>query len=359
MKKQQYDYTIELSVNNNKFNSSLPPGYLQLVDELSPEEALLRFTKCPIPPDRIDLKYLENKTTETYIKQQIKVVQLKHQQNSHLFKELNLDDLLIIGAFTLESSIYKLLNGWGNTKNRSVNEMIHVSPYLRLLLESLRRLPPRFHYEGFGVRVLSTNVPILKLAFDNYKEHFARGKEVNFHSVSSWGKDENLLKEFMENPQSPEVIILKCDNIMGYLIEEISMMPQEGEIIVEGPSFFRVLKQPIKVYNSIIVEIEYDFEKSEIMSYLPDPNKGKDPKDQEINRLKQEIQRLKQENIQIGERFEKEIERLKTEIGQKEQEKKQIEGSFEQEKKQIEIKLRFQIEERFEKEIERLKKKLK
>jgi len=120
---------------------------------------------------------------------------------------------------------------------------------------------------------------------------------------------------------------------MGYLIEEISMMPQEGEIIVEGPSFFRVLKQPIKVYNSIIVEIEYDFEKSEIMSYLPDPNKGKDPKDQEINRLKQEIQRLKQENIQIGERFEKEIERLKTEIGQKEQEKKQIEGSFEQEKK--------------------------
>jgi len=168
--------------------SALIPGFLKFVDDVSPEKALLTFVVCPPPSNRPDLLKWSQGTDQAYIRQQIELV------NDHLIhsstKPENIDDeaLMIIGAFTLESSIYKLLNGWCNLSNRTINDLESVSPFLKLLLESLRRLPDNFRYKGFGVRILDASIPVLNTAWNDYKNHFAKGKFVNFYSVSSWGK---------------------------------------------------------------------------------------------------------------------------------------------------------------------------
>jgi len=77
------------------------------------------------------------------------------------------------------------------------------------------------------------------------------------------------------------IIILKCENISGYFIDNISMIPRmgnknEGEVIVEGPSFFIVKSEPIQVNNLVIVEIEYSQMISQVRAYLPIKNIQKD-----------------------------------------------------------------------------------
>jgi len=184
-------------------------------------------------------------------------------------EDISDDDLLAICAFTLESSIYKLMNAWGNMSKRSAEDMKYVAPYFKFLLEALRRLPQKYRYKGYGVRVLNATIPVMKAAWDNYRQHFAKGKSVNFHSMCSFGRDENLLQDFIDTGINNPVIILKCENVEGYLIEDISMVRNEGEVLVEGPSFFIVKRVPIKINNYVIVDIEFDERKSQIMSYLP------------------------------------------------------------------------------------------
>jgi len=254
--------------------ASLIPGFLNFVDDLSPEKALLKFIGCPHPPNRPDLIKWSQETDNSYIRQQINLVEnylIKSQD-----KPENIDDdaLMIIGLFTLESSIYKLLNGWCNLSNRSTNDLEPVSPYLKLLLQSLRRLPDKYRYKGIGVRVLDASIPVLKIAFDDYENHFAIGKTINFYSVSSWGKHEKLLSSFIQKGTTNPTIVLKCDRIIGYLIEELSMMPRlgysnEGEVIVEGPSYFTVIKRPLQINNYIIVELEQNYEKSKHYPIYP------------------------------------------------------------------------------------------
>jgi hypothetical protein len=113
---------------------------------------------------------------------------------------------LAIGAFTLESSIRKLLNAWVNMPNRNVEDMKYVGPYLKFLLEALRRLPESYHYQGFGARILDTNIPVMREAWDNYKENFAEGKPVNFDSLCSFGTDEKLLDDFITRELNLPVI---------------------------------------------------------------------------------------------------------------------------------------------------------
>jgi len=204
------------------------------------------------------------------------------------------DDLLAIGAFTLESSIYKLLNAWGNMSNRNVEDMKCVAPYLKFLIDALRRLPECYRYRGFGVRVLDASIPVMKIGWDNYKEHFAKGKPVNFHSVCSFGRDEKLLDDFINRGINHPVIVLKCDNISGYLIENISMMPRlgnknEGEVIVEGPSFFIVKSEPIKVHNFVIVDIEFNERISKVRAYLPNKRGEKERLIEQEKKRKGEI----------------------------------------------------------------------
>jgi len=86
------------------------------------------------------------------------------------------------------------------------------------------------------------------------------------------------LSSFIERGANNPTIVLKCENIVGYLIEEISMMPRlgysnEGEVIIEGPSYFTVIQEPLKINNYIIVELEQNYEKSKKFSYLPIPKK--------------------------------------------------------------------------------------
>jgi hypothetical protein len=52
------------------------------------------------------------------------------------------------------------------------------------------------------------------------------------------------------------------------------MMPRlgyknEGEVIVEGPSFFIVKSEPIKIKNFVIVEITFNEKLSQERTYLP------------------------------------------------------------------------------------------
>jgi len=182
--------------------------------------------------------------------------------------------LMAIGCYTLEASFYKLLNSWCNVQNRSVDDLKYVTPYLKVLIESLRKLPAGYRYSGYGIRILDASVhPMLKTAFDNYKSHFAVGKVVNFYSICSFGYDENLLDSFINKGVSKPTIVLKCEKIVGYKIENLSMMykmnnSNEGEVLVECPSFFKVIKEPLKIKNHIIVEIEYILEKSADFSYL-------------------------------------------------------------------------------------------
>jgi len=179
------------------------PGFLKSVDDLSPEKALLKFIGCPHPPNRPDLIKWSQATDNSYIRQQITLVENFLIKSPD--KPENIDDtLMVIGAFTLESSIYKLLNGWCNLSNRTTNDLESVSPYLKLLLQSLRRLPDKYRYKGIGIRVLDASIPVLKTAFDDYENHFAIGKLVNFYSVSSWGKHEKLLTQQLSTESSDE-----------------------------------------------------------------------------------------------------------------------------------------------------------
>jgi len=155
-----------------------------------------------------------------------------------------------------------------------IEDMRPVAPYWKYMSEALRRLPARYKYQGFGVRVLNAEHGYMRAAWEDFKNHFAKGRTVNFHSVCSFGRDENLLQDFINQGSKYPVIVLKCENIVGYLIEEFSMISRmrdinEGEVLMEAPSFFKVKSQPIKIQNFVIVEVEYDLKTSQIMAYLP------------------------------------------------------------------------------------------
>jgi len=184
---------------------------------------------------------------------------------------------------------------------------------------------------GFGVRVLdASQVAGLKVAWENYKEHFAKGKQVNFHSVCSFGKDENLLQDFIDRGSMSPVIVLKCENVNGYLIEDISMMPRlgnknEGELLVECPSYFTVINQPIKLNNFVIVQIEHNIKKSQLMAYLPLTTNDKKFTEEKLEKERLEKERLEKVRLE-KERLEKVIsekERLDKERLEKERSEKE------------------------------------
>jgi len=288
-------------------NLTLPAGFLENIPSQPIESCLLQFVGCPIPDYRPDLKNLN--LTEDYILQQIDLVKALLLEADDRPQGVSDDDLLAIGAFTLESSIYKLLNAWGNMSNRNVEDMKYVAPYLKFLIDALRRLPECYRYRGFGVRVLDASIPVMKMGWDNYKEHFAKGKSVNFHSVCSFGRDEKLLDDFINRGINHPVIVLRCENISGYLIENISMMPRlnnknEGEVIVEGPSFFIVKIEPIKVHNFVIVDIEWNERISQVRAYLPNKRGEKE-------RLIEQEKREKEKNRKRTRTKRKRTERKK------------------------------------------------
>lgn len=100
-----------------------------------------------VPPDRPDLQHF-SRVDEIYLQRRIDSVEEYLIKSPTCPMDVDKEHLLAIGAFTLESSIYQLLNGWGNTQGRSTPDMDHVAPYFRSLTTSLRGLPPRFHYKG-------------------------------------------------------------------------------------------------------------------------------------------------------------------------------------------------------------------
>jgi len=94
--------------------------------------------------------------------------------------------------------------------------------------------------------------------------------------VCSFGRDEKLLQSWIDLGESKPIIVLKCDKLIGYKIENISMMKRlsntnEGEVLVEGPAFFKVKSEPLKLKNYVIVDIEYMAEESKDKTYLPFP----------------------------------------------------------------------------------------
>lgn len=108
-------------------------------------------------------------------------------------------------------------------------------------------------------------------AYSEFKDHFAVGKPVNFYSMGSWSRDESMIDNFLA--LSSPLIVLKCNNLKAYKIENISMIKRlfgenEGEVLVEPPSYFKVISTPIKIKNHIIIDITYDEELSKKMSYL-------------------------------------------------------------------------------------------
>jgi len=248
-------------------NITLPPDFLSLIDSKPIEECLLHLVGCP--EYRPDLIETAKNTTEQYILHQIEIIKTLLIDSEDRPEGISDDDLLAISAYTLESSIYKLVNAWGN-----MGDMKYVAPYLKFLLEALRRLPESYRYQGFGVRILDTTTHMNQVAWDNYKEHFAKGKPVNFHSVCSFGRDEKLLNNFIKKGIDHPVIVLKCENISGYLIENISMMPRlgnknDGEVLVEGPAFFNVKSEPIQIQNFVFVDITFNEKISHLRAYLP------------------------------------------------------------------------------------------
>jgi len=179
-------------------NITLSPHFLSLIDSKPIEECLLQLVGCPVPEYRPDLIETAKNTTEQYILHQIEVIKTLLIDSDDRPQGISDDDLLAISAYTLESSIYKLVNAWGNMPSRNMDDMKFVAPYLKFLLEALRRLPESYRYQGFGVRILDTTTHMMQVAWDNYKEHFAKGKPVNFHSVCSFGRDEKLLNNFIK-----------------------------------------------------------------------------------------------------------------------------------------------------------------
>lgn len=253
--------------------SSLPAGWLMTVPKLTALDSIMNFVHVSCPPNRLDLQHWIEATTPEYLQQQLQIIDYYLLQSPSCPLDVDRDSLLLISSFTLESSIYKLLNAWTNRSQRTTEELKFCSPYLRNIIVALRSLPPKYHYEGFAVRVLNAAIPGLKEAYDDYKNHFAIGKEVNFHSVCSFSVDENLVTSFYQIEGC--FILLSCENVKGYIIDEISIMPRlpdgktEGEILVEGPSFFRIVGAPLKVHNTIVISIQYDEKRSNMSAYLP------------------------------------------------------------------------------------------
>jgi len=84
--------------------------------------------------------------------------------------------------------------------------------------------------------------------------------------MSSWGTDPNALPAFYENYD--KIIVLTCRTLKGYFIRDLSMHRDENEILVEGPSFFKVIGCPRKEGKFIHVNVLYLSEESRNRSYL-------------------------------------------------------------------------------------------
>jgi len=103
----------------------------------------------------------------------------------------------------------------------------------------------------------------------------------------------------------------------------------EGEVIVEGPSFFIVKGEPIKVHNFIIVDIQYNEKKSHIMSYLPKPRLPT------TSELIPQTEQNKDEHVV----FEREIRETLEKIEKEKREKEELERleKIEKEKREKEV----------------------
>jgi len=175
---------------------------------------------------------------------------------------------------------------------------------LKVLIKSLRNLQEKYHYVGEGVRVLNVRAdPRLSKAFDNYKVDFARDKQMNHCSVSSWSRDIRNVLHLIERGRYRATTVLYCKNIHGYSIKNISLNKimgnkDEKEILVEGPSFFKVVNDPIKI-DDLLVFVHMDFDYKTYMSktYLKFTQSWIKKETEILNRT-ETISRVQKEEIQ-------------------------------------------------------------
>ena len=179
------------------------------------------------------------------------------------------DAAVIIAVYTKESPVYRLANAWGATAGRAPQDMHFVAPFYRTLLEGLRTLPPRLrHGPGPVFRAVKVEgVPSLVKAFESYQDRFKVGAKVNFFSFGSWTTDLSCIDEFTDG--TGRLFLFQCRRLdAGYLIDELSMVPSEREVLLPCPSFFTVVEPPTRVRDVCIVQLAYDMAMSERMDYL-------------------------------------------------------------------------------------------
>jgi hypothetical protein len=253
--------------------ASLPPGWLANVPSgtcATARAALERLTQSLAPPGRADIA-TQLPITAAYIEAQVRSVTA--EMLAHPPPGVgNIEHAVMIALYTIDGPIYRVMNAWGFHDGRSVNDMHSVAPAYKLLLRSLRACS-HLLYRGPAVRVVdATRNEYVKRQYTNYENELKVGAAVNFYGFASFGRDEKKLNGFIGG-QDRQIIVFSCDAVVGYDINELSMIPRlggaaEDEILVPCPSFFTVNTVPRKIRNTVFVSLKFNEELSASRSYL-------------------------------------------------------------------------------------------
>ncbi|CUE72147.1 unnamed protein product [Bodo saltans] len=182
---------------------------------------------------------------------------------------LTSEDAEVIALYTAESPICYMLNGMLSQMQCPEGDRDCIAPLTKRLLNAVRRLGQP--YQGRGFRALYADAPPLLAAFNDYATHFAVGASVNIFQFLSFTTNPEHIQHFIKHNRS--VILLKCDDLIGYDIDALSFQtlcggPREQEVLVLPPAYFTVKSHPYKVNNIVHVDLVYHAKISQDGSYV-------------------------------------------------------------------------------------------
>jgi hypothetical protein len=258
---------------------SLPAGWLLAIPAArcaTADKAIAPLAYAVAPPDRLDLE-TDLPIPAEYLEAQARAVRdemTRCPPPASPTGPIDIEHATMIGLYTVDGPIYSAMNAWGFHAGRNVRDMAPVAPAYKLLLQALYACD-HLLYRGPAVRILDASRPDTRMAhlYAKYKAELAPGAAINFHGFASFGRDETQLDAFVGGATKP-LIVLKCDNVVGYDISSFSMVLRNGgadeqEVLVPCPSYFVVTSPPLKIRNAVVVAVRYDEGLSVQRRFLP------------------------------------------------------------------------------------------